>query len=71
MLICAISVLAGDIVIGICGECGYQTNEFFAGYGMMPGYVAEVYRDPQTGEFHLVRFNIVEIVVKVGTSLVI
>jgi hypothetical protein len=61
MLTCAMSVVAGDIIIGICFECGYQTDEIFAGYGMMPGYAAEVYRDPQTGEFHLVSFNIIEI----------
>jgi len=61
MLAFAMPVIAGEIVVGICCECGYQTDEFFAGYGMMPGYAAEVYRDPQTGEFHLVRFDIIEI----------
>ncbi len=62
MLTCAMPAIAGEIVVGICSECGYQTNEFFAGYGMMPGYVSEVYRDTETGEFHLVRFDLVEIV---------
>ncbi|MCD4776794.1 MAG: hypothetical protein K8S15_12180 [Candidatus Aegiribacteria sp.] len=62
VLACAIPVVAGEIVIGICDECGYQTDEFFAGYGMTPGYVAEVYRDPETGEFQLVGFDIVLIV---------
>ena len=57
----AMPVVAGEIVIGICSECGYQTDEFFTGYGVMPGYAAEVYRSPETGEFHLVRFNIIEI----------
>ncbi|RKZ08884.1 hypothetical protein DRQ25_07955 [Candidatus Fermentibacteria bacterium] len=57
----AMPVIAGEIVVGICCECCYQTDEFFAGYGMMPGYAAEVYRDPQTGDFHLVRFDIIEI----------
>lgn len=61
MLAFAMPVIAGEIVVGVCCECGYQTDEFFAGYGMMPGFAAEVYRDPQTGEFHLVRFDIVEI----------
>lgn len=61
MLAFAMPVIAGEIVVGVCCECGYQTDEFFAGYGMMPGYAAEVYRDPHTGEFHLVRFDIVEI----------
>ena len=61
MLAFAMPVIAGEIVVGICCECGYQTDEIFAGYGMMPGYAAEVYRDPQTGEFHLVRFDIIEI----------
>ena len=62
VLACAMPVTAGEIVIGFCGECTYQTDEFFAGYGMIPGYVAEVYRDPDSGEFHLVRFDIIEIV---------
>lgn len=61
MLTCATSLVAGEIVVGICSECGYQTDEFFAGYGMIPGYVSEVYRDPQTGDFHLVRFDLLEI----------
>lgn len=59
MLTCATSVVAGEIVVGICSECDYRTNEFFAGYGMIPGYVADVYCDPDSGEFHLVRFNTV------------
>ncbi len=62
VLICAIPLVAGEIVVGFCEECGYQTDEFFAGYGRIPGYVAEVYRDPDSGEYHLVRFNIIEIV---------
>ncbi|MEN8209233.1 MAG: hypothetical protein ABFR50_08280 [Candidatus Fermentibacteria bacterium] len=61
MLTCTLSVVAGDIVIGICAECGCQTDEFFAGYGMMPGYVAEIYRDNESGEYHLVRFDLIEI----------
>ena len=61
ILICSIPAVAGEIVVGFCEECGYQTDEFFAGYGMMPGYVAEVYRDTETGEYHLVRFNLIEI----------
>ncbi len=61
MLTCAMPAIAGEIVVGFCSECGYQTDEFFAGYGMMPGYVAEVYRDTETGEYHLVRFNLIEI----------
>ncbi|MCK5115034.1 MAG: hypothetical protein KAR44_00420 [Candidatus Aegiribacteria sp.] len=61
MLAFVMPIIAGEIVVGICCECGYKTDEFFAGYGMMPGYVAEVYRDTETGEFHLVRFNLIEI----------
>lgn len=61
VLTCSMSVVAGDIVVGICSECGYQIDEIFAGYGMMPGYVAEVYRDTETGEYHLVRFDLIEI----------
>ena len=58
----AMPVLAGSIVIGFCDECGYETDEFFEGGGMTPGYSAEVYRDPETGEFHLVSFNTVLVV---------
>ncbi len=58
MITFTMPVLAGSIVVGFCDECGYKTDEFFEGGGMTPGYAAEVYRDPETGEFHLVSFNI-------------
>ena len=73
ILACAMSALAGDIVIGACSECGNETGEFFVGRGMTPGYIADVYRDPGTGGFHLVGFDIVlitaeEIAVNINNS---
>jgi hypothetical protein len=62
MITFAMPVLAGSIVVGFCDECGYKTDEFFEGGGMTPGYFAEIYRDPETGEFHLVSFNTVLVV---------
>jgi len=58
----AMPVLAGSIVVGFCDECGYQTDEFFIGGGMTPGYSASVYLDPETGEFYKVGFNIILVV---------
>jgi len=59
ILACITPSFARDIVKGICGECGYETGELFAGYGRIPGYIADVYRDPETGTFHLVGFDII------------
>jgi len=58
----AMPIFAGSIVIGYCAGCGYETDEFFVGGGMTPGYAAEVYRNPETGEFHKIGFNTVLIV---------
>jgi len=59
ILACTMLAFAGDIVIGVCADCGNETGEFFVGNGMTMGYIADVYRSPATGEFHLVGFDIV------------
>ncbi len=53
------TALGGEILVGVCGECGHVTDHYFYGGGMLPGHLHLYYQDLESGLLYEVYFNLV------------
>lgn len=62
MLLVFLTLMAfsGAIVVGLCDECCYETDDLFIGRGFTLGYNKVVYYSPDLNEYMVMTFDLIQ-----------